>query len=326
LSTVGSQEITRLEQKTVLKLENVSKVYYGNGNSNKSNSENKALTQHTVLNNLSIDVREGEFITIVGPSGCGKSTLLNIVSGIDTSYKGDIQIDGKPISQSINTDRIVIFQEGALFPWLTVYENVEFGLKVAKLPKDKRREIVMHYIQLVQLTNFANAFLHQLSGGMKQRVAVARALALNPKILLMDEPFAALDIQTRRMLYNQLLQIHQETNKTILFVTHNINEAVVLGDRVIVMSPRLANIRKEFVVDLPRPRQLDDPLINSITKEIIEESRELYYSPSPSPSLTTATSLNPSSKGASSSYAMGSEFEIASTIPRENTGYKAIAT
>ena len=287
MSTVRAQEITRLEQKIVLRLENVSKVYYGNGNgnSNKSNSGNKVLSQHTVLNDLSLDIREGEFITIVGPSGCGKSTLLNIVSGIDTSYAGNIQIDGKPISQSINTDRIVIFQEGALFPWLAVYENVEFGLKIAKLPKDKRREIVMHYIQLVQLTNFANAFLHQLSGGMKQRVAIARALALNPRILLMDEPFAALDIQTRKMLYDQILQIHQKTNKTILFVTHNIIEAVALGDRVIVMSPRLANIGKEFIVDLPRPRQLDDPLVNSITKEIIDESRELYYSPTPSPNF-----------------------------------------
>jgi NitT/TauT family transport system ATP-binding protein len=133
---------------------------------------------------------------------------------------------------------------------------------------------------LVRLTDFANAFLHQLSGGVKQRVAIARALALNPKILLMDEPFVALDIQTKEMLYNQLLHIHQETTKTILFVTHNINEAVALGDRVIVMSPRLANIRKEFVVDLPRPRQLDDPLVNSLTKEIIEESRDLCYSSS----------------------------------------------
>lgn len=124
--------------------------------------------------------------------------------------------------QSTNTDRIVIFQEAALFPWLTVYENVEFGLRVAKLPKNKRRDIVMHYIDLVQLTNFANTFIHQLSGGMKQRVAIARALVLDPKILLMDEPFAALDIQTRTILYNQLLQIHQRTNKTILFVTHNI--------------------------------------------------------------------------------------------------------
>jgi NitT/TauT family transport system ATP-binding protein len=238
------------------------------------------LSEHTVLNSLNLDIREGEFITIVGPSGCGKSTLLKLVSGIDTSYKGDIQIDGEPISQSADPDRIVIFQECALFPWLTVYENVEFGLRVAKLPKDKREEIVMYYIKLVRLTDFANVFLHQLSGGMKQRVAIARALALNPKILLMDEPFAALDIQTKKMLYNQLLHIHQETTKTILFVTHNINEAVALGDRVIVMSPRLANIRKEFEVDLPRPRQLDDPLVNSLTKEIIEESRELYYSSS----------------------------------------------
>jgi NitT/TauT family transport system ATP-binding protein len=132
----------------------------------------------------------------------------------------------------------------------------------------------MHYIDLVQLANFANTFIHQLSGGMKQRVAIARALVLDPKILLMDEPFAALDIQTRMILYNQLLQIHQRTNK-ILFVTHNINEAIALGDKVIVMSPILANIWKEFTVDLPRPRQLDHSLINSITKGIIEESRDL---------------------------------------------------
>ena len=132
----------------------------------------------------------------------------------------------------------------------------------------------MHYIDLVQLANFANTFIHQLSGGMKQRVAIARALVLDPKILLMDEPFAALDIQIRMILYNQLLQIHQRTNK-ILFVTHNINEAIALGDKVIVMSPLLANIWKEFTVDLPRPRQLDHPLINSITKGIIEESRDL---------------------------------------------------
>lgn len=280
MSTIEAQKITNLGQKTILKLENVSKVYYGNGNRNRNDSNEKHLSEHTVLNSLNLDIREGEFITIVGPSGCGKSTLLNLVSGIDTSYKGDIQIDGEPISQSADPDRIVIFQEGALFPWLTVYENVEFGLRVAKLPKDKREEIVMYYIKLVRLTDFANVFLHQLSGGMKQRVAIARALALNPKILLMDEPFAALDIQTKKMLYNQLLHIHQETTKTILFVTHNINEAVALGDRVIVMSPRLANIRKEFEVDLPRPRQLDDPLVNSLTKEIIEESRELYYSSS----------------------------------------------
>lgn len=263
----------------MLKLENVSKVYYGKSHvsSSEDNNDSRLFLERVVLNNLNLSIGEGEFITIVGRSGCGKSTLLNIVSGVDRSYIGVIQIDGKPISQSTNTDRIVIFQEAALFPWLIVYENVEFGLKVAKLPENKRRDIVivMHYIDLVQLTNFANTFIHQLSGGMKQRVAIARALVLDPKILLMDEPFAALDIQTRTILYNQLLQIHQRTNKTILFVTPNINEAVALGDRVIVMSPLLANIRKEFTVDLPRPRQLDHPLINSITKDIIEESKDL---------------------------------------------------
>ena len=133
--------------------------------------------------------------------------------------------------------RIVVFQDGVLFPWLTVYQNIEFGLKIAKVPKIQRTETIMHYIEMVQLKSFAHAFIHQLSGGMKQRVAIARALALNPKILLMDEPFAALDIQTRKMLYNEVLKIHQETNKTILFVTHNINEAVALGDRVIVCLP-----------------------------------------------------------------------------------------
>ena len=136
----------------------------------------------------------------------------------------------------------------------------------------------MHYINMVQLTSFAHAFVHQLSGGMKQRVAIARALVLNPKILLMDEPFAALDVQTRRMLYDQLVIIHEKTNKTILFVTHNINEAVALGDRAIVISPKIAGIKKEFKIDLPRPRQLDHPLINSITNAIIEESKEMYAS------------------------------------------------
>jgi len=249
-------------------------VYQGRNSNGSNNNRSQTLLEHIVLDNLNLKIREGEFITIVGPSGCGKSTLLNIIAGIDTSYEGKILIDGQPLSKSTSTDRIVIFQEGALFPWLTVYENVEFGLKILNFPKDKRKDIVMHYLDMVQLRNFANAFIHQLSGGMKQRVAIARALVLNPKILLMDEPFAALDIQTRKMLYDQLLQIHQRTNKTILFVTHNINEAVALGDRVIVVSPRLTNIEREFTVDLPRPRQFDHPLVSSITKTISEKLRD----------------------------------------------------
>jgi NitT/TauT family transport system ATP-binding protein len=272
-------------EKEIVILENISKAYNGNktnGNSSKvnisRNGSSTVLLEHIVLDNLNLRITEGEFVTIVGPSGCGKSTLLNILAGIDTSYTGRILVDGAPIEKSPDTDRIIIFQEGALFPWLTVYENIEFGLKIAKISKEKRREIVMHYIDMVQLTSFAHAFVHQLSGGMKQRVAIARALVLNPKILLMDEPFAALDVQTRRMLYDQLVKIHEKTNKTILFVTHNINEAVALGDRAIIISPKIAGIKKEFKIDLPRPRQLDHPLINSITNAIIEESKEMYTS------------------------------------------------
>jgi NitT/TauT family transport system ATP-binding protein len=258
----------------MLRLKNVNKEY-------SNDNRNKTVKNHVILNNVNLDIREGEFVTIVGPSGCGKSTLLNILGGMDPFFKGEIQIDSKPIHESPYTDRIVVFQEGALFPWLTVYQNIEFGLKVAKVSKTQRRKTIMRYIDMVQLTDFTHAFIHQLSGGMKQRVAIARALALNPKILLMDEPFAALDIQTRKMLYNELLKIHQQTNKTIIFVTHNINEAVVLGDRVIIMSPKLANIKKEFIVDIPRPRKIDHPLIESITKEIVAESADLFPSITP---------------------------------------------
>lgn len=276
LNSIQSQNTLEAvnSERILLKLNNISKVYQGRNSNGSNNNRSQTLLEHIVLDNLNLKIREGEFITIVGPSGCGKSTLLNIIAGIDTSYEGKILIDGQPLSKSTSTDRIVIFQEGALFPWLTVYENVEFGLKILNFPKDKRKDIVMHYLDMVQLRNFANAFIHQLSGGMKQRVAIARALVLNPKILLMDEPFAALDIQTRKMLYDQLLQIHQRTNKTILFVTHNINEAVALGDRVIVVSPRLTNIEREFTVDLPRPRQFDHPLVSSITKTISEKLRD----------------------------------------------------
>jgi NitT/TauT family transport system ATP-binding protein len=284
-NTDTNTNASKNSEKEIVILENISKAYNGNktnGNSSEVNTSRSGsstvLLEHIVLDNLNLRITEGEFVTIVGPSGCGKSTLLNILAGIDISYTGRILVDGAPIEKSPDTDRIIIFQEGALFPWLTVYENIEFGLKIAKISKEKRREIVMHYIDMVQLTSFTHAFVHQLSGGMKQRVAIARALVLDPKILLMDEPFAALDVQTRRMLYDQLVIIHEKTNKTILFVTHNINEAVALGDRAIVISPKIAGIKKEFKIDLPRPCQLDHPLINSITNAIIEESKEMYTS------------------------------------------------
>ena len=254
--------------RSILELENIFKEY--------SDKKDRIHAKHTVINNLNLDIKKGEFVTIVGPSGCGKSTLLNLVAGLDQVFDGEIHVDDKPISQSPSTDRVVVFQEGALFPWLTVYGNIEFGLTIAKVPKKNRKEKVMKLIETVQLTNFTHAYIHQLSGGMKQRVAIARALALDPKILLMDEPFAALDVQTRKMLYNHILRIHEETKKTILFVTHNIHEAVALGDRVIIMSPKLANIKKQIVVNVPRPRSIDHPLVESITREIISESDDVF--------------------------------------------------
>lgn len=262
----------------ILQVENLSKIYYGNGS---TNGIVGGHNEHVVLDNVNLDIESGEFLTIVGPSGCGKSTLLNIIAGIDRLYSGEILTYGQPTDSTINNntnlDRIMIFQEGALFPWLTVLENIEFGLKVAKIPKNRRNTIAMHYIEMVQLSNFASAYIHQLSGGMKQRVAIARALALNPKVLLMDEPFAALDVHTRQLLQRQLLQIHQATRKTILFVTHNINEAVSLGDRVILMSLNYASIKKEFRIDLPHPLQIDHPIVDAITNEILQESKDLEY-------------------------------------------------
>jgi NitT/TauT family transport system ATP-binding protein len=228
---------------------------------------------HAVLNGVSIDIKDGEFVTIVGPSGCGKSTLLNIIAGLDSPDSGSIFVKGER-KTSTDPDRIVIFQEGALFPWLTVIENVEFGLKLAGVPKDRRAEKARHFVSMMQLSRFANSYIHQLSGGMKQRVAIARALAMNPDILLMDEPFAALDVQTRDMLHNHLLQIHEATKKTILFVTHNINEALLLGTRVIVLSPSLGNIRKEIVINLPRPRDSDSPELVLLKRQILKELEE----------------------------------------------------
>jgi NitT/TauT family transport system ATP-binding protein len=228
---------------------------------------------HVILNKVSIDIRDGEFVTIVGPSGCGKSTLLNIIAGLESPDSGSISVRGEHRT-STDPGRLVIFQEGALFPWLTVLENVEFGLKLTNIPKERQLEAARRFVNMVQLSRFANAYTYQLSGGMKQRVAIARALAVDPDILLMDEPFAALDVQTRDMLHSELLQIHETTKKTILFVTHNINEALALGTRVVVLSPRLGSIKREFTLNLPRPRDVDNPEIIAIKRQILKELEE----------------------------------------------------
>jgi NitT/TauT family transport system ATP-binding protein len=236
------------------------------------NSSRSLRASHEVLNGVDLEIKEGEFVTIVGPSGCGKSTLLNIIAGLNRPDSGNVIIRGTVASNDAAlTKRIMIFQEGALFPWLNVQDNVEFGLKIAKMSKEKSRQVADKYIEMVGLSKFSESFVYQLSGGMKQRVAIARALAIEPEVLLMDEPFAALDVQTRDLLHEELVGIHKTTGKTILFVTHNINEAILLGDRVIILSSVLKNIKKEFRIDLPRPRDPESPELYEIKKQILRE-------------------------------------------------------
>src|SRR5574339_62009 len=229
---------------------------------------------NVVLENVNVQILDGEFVTIIGKSGCGKTTLLNIIAGFENSFGGEILLDGQPI-RNISPDRVMLFQESALFPWLTAFQNIDVALKMAKIPKDQREQIIKYYLKIVDLTDYSHSYIHQLSGGMKQRVSLARALALNPKILLMDEPFAALDISIKNSLYKELLELHKKTRKTILFVTHNIDEAILLGDRVILMSPKLCSIKKENIIDIPKEERLNNPdiknLIYQITLDLYED-------------------------------------------------------
>jgi NitT/TauT family transport system ATP-binding protein len=202
----------------------------------------------TALEDITLDVRPGEFLALVGPSGCGKSTLLDLLGGLTSPTSGRILLDGRPIEGPAR-DRGIVFQQYALFPWRTAAQNVEFGLDIAGLKAKQRREIARHYLDLVGLTAFAERYPHELSGGMKQRVAIARSLAYDPEVLLMDEPFAALDAQTRETLQGELLRIWRATGKTIIFITHGIDEAVVLGQRVAVMTSRPGRIK--HVVEIP---------------------------------------------------------------------------
>jgi NitT/TauT family transport system ATP-binding protein len=225
------------------------------------------------LEGINLDVRPGEFLCIVGPSGCGKSTLLHLIAGLQAPTSGQILVDGNPI-QGPGTDRIMIFQDHGLFPWLTVAQNVEFGMKMKGLPKAERREKTQHYLRLVHLGKFENSYIHQLSGGMRQRVAIARALATEPDVLLMDEPFAALDAQTRDLLHDELERIWSNTGRTIIFVTHNVREAVRLGDRVVLLTFRPGRVKSEFPINLPRPRSLEDPTVALAAREVLDELRD----------------------------------------------------
>lgn len=224
----------------------------------------------TAIENVSLHIEEGEFVCFVGPSGCGKSTLLNILAGLDKPTEGEIILNGQPIDGT-GPDRIMVFQENALFPWLKVIDNVEFGLKVAGLNKSKRREIALHYLETMQLTKFADSFVYQLSGGMKQRVSIARALVMDPEILLMDEPFAALDSQTRDLLSVELQLIWTKTRKTIIFVTHNILESICLGDRVVVFTNRPGHVKREITIPYRRPRLSEDDNLQPFYRAVLDE-------------------------------------------------------
>ncbi len=220
------------------------------------------------LRPIDIDVAAGEFICLLGPSGCGKSTLLSMIAGLETFDTGRILANGEPV-RGPGTDRVLLFQEAALFPWLDVQHNVEFGLRQVGVPKKERADIAQHFLELVHLKGFERSYVHQLSGGMRQRVAIARALALNPAVLLMDEPFGALDAFTRDRLHGELESIWSATGKTVIFVTHNVREAVALGDRVLVFAPRPGRIVRDFRIDLPRPRSLEDYEVVDKTAEIL---------------------------------------------------------
>jgi NitT/TauT family transport system ATP-binding protein len=241
--------------------------------SKKFNSISSNKAEYVIaIENIDLTISDGEFVSIVGPSGCGKSTLLNILAGLDKPTEGEIILNGHEIDGT-GPDRIMVFQENALFPWLKVIENVEFGLKIAGLQKDKRRQIALAHLETMQLTKFADSYVYQLSGGMKQRVALARALVLDPEILLMDEPFASLDSQTRDLLSVELQLIWSRTRKNIIFVTHNIMESVCLGDKVFVFTNRPGKIKREITINHRRPRLTEDDELKPFYREVLGELR-----------------------------------------------------
>ena len=227
--------------------------------------ETRSGARVDALGPVSIDVKASEFLVIVGPTGCGKSTLLQILAGFLAPSEGTVKVDGEPI-RAPDIDRSMVFQSYALFPWLSVLGNVEFGLR--ELPKTRRREIALHHLRLVGLQDFADKGIDELSGGMKQRVAIARAFAVDPSILLMDEPFGALDALTRRFLQRELLRIWSEQQRTVVFITHSVPEALYLADRVVVMTARPGRIKAEWMVDAPRPRDITSDRFRDLERQI----------------------------------------------------------
>ncbi len=255
---------------TFIQLQNISVVY---------NAHNQVPV--SALEDFSLSVREGEFLTIIGPSGCGKSTLLNILAGLQKPTKGKVLIEGEHIEAPRPDKVAMVFQEYTLFPWRTVLGNVEVGLEFKGVSKHERRSKALEKIKLVGLQGFEARYPHELSGGMKQRVAIARALTIDPEILLMDEPFGALDEQTRLVLGEELMRIWEETRKTIIFVTHSLSEAVYLSDRIVVMTARPGRIKEILKVNFPHPRRPEimttdtfEDLRIQLLKNLYEESKK----------------------------------------------------
>ncbi len=255
----------RVEQGKLL-VENVWKIFGGGRD-----------VEVVAVQDLSLAVRDNEFVSLVGPSGCGKSTLLMMAAGLESISAGDIRFDGSPITGP-GADRGMVFQSYTLFPWLSVEENIRFALKKSGLGRSEQDALVRDHIQLVGLTGFERAYPNQLSGGMRQRVAIARALVCKPQMLLMDEPFGALDAQTRLQMQELLLQVWQSHRTTVLFVTHDVEEALLLSDRIYVMTARPGRIKAEIMVDLPRPRNLleteSDPRFASLRRQVLTLIRE----------------------------------------------------
>ncbi|AFC99991.1 putative ABC-type nitrate/sulfonate/bicarbonate transport system, ATPase component [Methanocella conradii HZ254] len=249
-----------------IRIEHVTKVYSSNGRSLKA------------VDDISMEINDSEFICIVGPSGCGKSTLLRMIAGLEPVSSGEILMGGKKIT-SPSPEIGFVFQEYTLFPWRTVGKNVEFGLELKRVPPQERERVVAKYLDMVGLSRFKDSYPHQLSGGMRQRTAIARTLAVNPKILLMDEPFGALDAQTRNILQEQLLDIWHKEKKKVLFVTHNVDEAVFLADKVVVMTARPGRIKEIIDIEIPRPRERTETEVNKvrnvILKSLFEEVQKL---------------------------------------------------
>ncbi len=242
----------------LLEVQNVSKSY----------GDAKALEK------VSLEVFPGEMVILVGPSGCGKSTLLSLVAGLDRPDEGRILVDGNPVVGP-GPERSLVFQDGALFPWLSVRGNVEFGLRQARTPRRERTQRADATLERVGLKGYENRSVHELSGGQRQRVALARSLVLQPRIVLMDESFSALDAPTREGLYTEIQDLQRETGATILFVTHNVREAVVLGDRVVLMAPHPGRVERTFVPDIPRPRHIDDVQVTRTSQRVANAMRNV---------------------------------------------------